>query len=165
MKYNHLEFLVFVNSAMEEKLYSFPYRNWILICLKTLGIQSTTKRIICTCLINFSNSHQWILSICYIISIRYPDWTKLLHLKNQYVKHSSLRSQTYLPSSLLNYFHYNSLTSLGLPVHWHHCLLALDSLPILQSLINRLSNLSIIYIPLSLLMGSLHGTQLVKPHW
>lgn len=68
------------------------------------------KRIMCTFLINFSSSHQWILSICYQYYTLYPYWTKLLHLKTSLIKSFLLRSQPYLPASVLNYLLCDSLS-------------------------------------------------------
>lgn len=68
------------------------------------------KRIMCTFLINFSSSHQWILSICYHYYTLYHSWTKLLHLKIPLIKSFLLRSQPYLPASVLNYLLCGSLS-------------------------------------------------------
>ena len=67
-----------------------------------MGHTVHTKRIMCTFLINFSSSHQWILSVCYQYYTLYPYWTKLLHLKTSPIKSFLLRSQPYLPASVLN---------------------------------------------------------------
>lgn len=60
------------------------------------------KRIMCTLLINFSSSHQWTLNIYhqyYTLSLL----NRTITLQKSLIKPFLLRSQPYLPVSLLNY--------------------------------------------------------------
>lgn len=128
MKYNHLEFLIFVNSAME--------KNYIPLCI---GIKSwyiwrhwaysplqKNYMYLYNQLFQFTSVH--------IKHLLYSRYYKKLLLNKTIVPQKSL-IQTFCPqittlssikfAQLLPLIH--SLILLEPPIHWHPCLLPLDS--------------------------------------